>query len=168
MSLRGPAREGYLESLRRLSRAGGVEHRLELLPPVPMTELVGAARPFDVGVFCADGSTSQARFVLPNKLFEYIVAGLAVCVSDLPEMARVVREHRVGWLVPEATPDAIARTLAVLGPSDVQRAREASRKAAKTLCWEVEQQVLPEALARAAGRDGSRWRASARHGAGGG
>jgi len=146
LSLRGPGQSHYLESLRTEAVRRGVGERLELLPPVPMTELVAAARPFDIGIFCAEGATPQTRFALPNKLFEYIMAGLAVCVSDLPEMRRIVRRYDVGWLVQETTPRDIAEVINGLTPAAIESARAASRRAARDLCWEVERRGLLAAM----------------------
>ena len=65
--------------------------RVRLAPPVAMTELVRAAKDFDVGFFALPGSSRHNELALPNKFFEYVTAGLAVCISELPEMARLVR-----------------------------------------------------------------------------
>jgi glycosyltransferase involved in cell wall biosynthesis len=47
----------------------------------------------------------------PNKLFEFMGAGLAIIVSDFPEIGRVVREHDCGILVDPRDPHAIASAL---------------------------------------------------------
>ena len=36
---------------------------------------------------------------LPNKVFEYMMAGLPMIVSDFPEMAALVERHDCGWKV---------------------------------------------------------------------
>ena len=59
-----------------------------------MTALVREASAYDVGLFALPGNSRHNEFALPNKFFEYVMAGLALCVSDLPEMARLVRQVR--------------------------------------------------------------------------
>ena len=52
------------------------------------------------------------RLALPNKVFEYIAAGVPVVVSDLPELRRLVEEHGVGWTADARRPAALAEALA--------------------------------------------------------
>ena len=61
-----------------------------------MTALVREAAAFDIGFFALPGHSRHNEFALPNKFFEYIMAGLALCVTDLPEMARLIRRHMLG------------------------------------------------------------------------
>lgn len=103
-----------------------------------MIELVSQAAAFDIGFFCMPRLSKQHEYVLPNKLFEYIMAGLAVCVSDLPEMSRIVREHGVGVLLPSAEPMDIAKVLNDMTRESIASYKATSLKAAKTLCWEEE------------------------------
>ena len=85
-TIRGPAGEAYAEDLQKLIADAGVEGRVRLVPPVPMVDLVREAAAFDIGIFVVPLSKLQNTYVLPNKLFEYIMAGLALCVSSTPEI----------------------------------------------------------------------------------
>ena len=62
-----------------------------LEPPVAPDELVAALAPFDIGLVIDRPETDNARLALPNKLFEYLMAGLAVVVPTSPAMARARR-----------------------------------------------------------------------------
>ena len=54
------------------------------------------------------------RFSLPNKLFDYLHAGLPVVCSDLPVAGRFVREHAVGQVAAGADgPEELARNVAM-------------------------------------------------------
>ena len=48
------------------------------------------------------------RYALPNKLFDYIQAQIAVLVSDLPEMAKVVKDWGVGIIANSRNPKELA------------------------------------------------------------
>lgn len=65
-------------------------------PPVPPEALVAALAPYDIGLVIDRPLTDNARLALPNKLFEYLMAGLAVAVPRAPAMAELVEEHGVG------------------------------------------------------------------------
>ena len=56
-----------------------METRVRLAPPVPMTSLVQEAAGFDIGLFALPRSSRHNELALPNKFFEYIMAGLATC-----------------------------------------------------------------------------------------
>jgi len=69
---------------------------VERLDPVGPDQLVEALAPFDVGLVIDRITTENSRYALPNKLFEYLMAGLAVVVPDAPAMASLVEREGVG------------------------------------------------------------------------
>ena len=155
LMIRGPGDEDFKEALRARIRTNGVADRVALVPPVPMTELVSQARPFDIGFFALPGHSRHNEFALPNKIFEYVMAGLALCVTDLPELARLVREHGLGVLMRRLEPEAIAAAINGLDREAINACKRNSLKAARELCWEREsermlaayQALLPRAAA---------------------
>ena len=50
----------------------------------------------DLGISLEEDLGLNYRFALPNKLFDYIQAHVPVLVSDLPEMAALVRDYGIG------------------------------------------------------------------------
>lgn len=77
-------------------------------PPVPSEELPGITASADCGLLLFQGSCLNHTYSLPNKLFEYMMAGLPIVACDLPEISRVVREHGCGVLVDAEDPASIA------------------------------------------------------------
>ncbi|WP_343869923.1 glycosyltransferase, partial [Caenispirillum bisanense] len=140
--LRGPGEPAYLDHLRGLAAEAGAAAHVRIEPPVPLSGLVSAANECDVGIFIHRDLSPQMRYVLPNKLFEYIMAGLALCVSDLPEMAAVVRAHDLGVLAPDPSPDAVAATLAGLSRGQIDTFKRRALEAARTLSWDAEKAVF--------------------------
>ncbi len=155
--IRGIADPGYAESLTALAEVNEVRDRVEIQPGVLLRDMVGLANGADIGLFVQEDVSLHKHHTLPNKLFEYIMAGLAVCVSDLPEMARVVRDHQVGRLVPELAPQAIADVINSFSRDQINAFKRSSLEAAQVLCWEVELRPMLDAyraameLGRAAG-----------------
>jgi glycosyltransferase involved in cell wall biosynthesis len=90
-----PEVEGLSIDARVLGAASAPAH-VTLLPPVPPDQIVSSLAPYDIGLVIDRVETDNARFALPNKLFEYVMAGLAVVVPDAPAMARLVREEGIG------------------------------------------------------------------------
>jgi glycosyltransferase involved in cell wall biosynthesis len=149
LTLRGPSEAAYIESLQALAQQHGIAERVHVAPPVPMTELVGKARAHDVGLFVIKGHSRQNEHVLPNKFFEYAMAGLALCVSDLPEMRGLLQRHGLGVLIADVTPEAIANAINALDPARIDAFKANALTAARELCWEKESDTLV-ALVRAA------------------
>ncbi len=89
----------------------GVHDRVRFLPPVPPDDLLSWTADADIGVTLLEDTCLNHRFALPNKLFEYLMAGVPVLGSDLPEVRQVVQEHAVGCVVNPADPAAVARIL---------------------------------------------------------
>jgi hypothetical protein len=147
LTIRGPGNTSFLHALQRRISGRGLEARVRLAPPVRMTSLVQEAAAFDIGLFALPRSSRHNELALPNKLFEYIMAGLAICVTELPEMARLLRQHHLGVTIPQLDPGAIAKTINSLDPQSINRYKRNALTAAQQLCWERERELLLGAYA---------------------
>jgi glycosyltransferase involved in cell wall biosynthesis len=145
LTIRGPGEEHYLGSLRKRISERGLMDRITMAPPVPMTALVREAAVYDIGFFALPGSSRHNEFALPNKFFEYIMAGLALCLTDLPEMSRVAREYGLGVTFHSVEPEAIAAAINALDPTSIDRYKRNALAAARELCWERESERLVSA-----------------------
>lgn len=149
LTIRGPGPAEYLEALAKRIESAGVADRVVLAPPVPMIELVREATHFDVGLFALPGHSQQNVHVLPNKFFEYTMAGLALCVSDLPEMTALLRQYELGRLIPRVTPEAIAAAINGFDRAGIDACKAHALEAAKALNWEAEADRLFAAIEQA-------------------
>jgi glycosyltransferase involved in cell wall biosynthesis len=140
--IRGAGDAEYMRYLRELVSDLNLIDRVEMVPPVPFDEIVSAANKADVGYFVHKDLSPQKKYVLPNKFFEYIMSGLAMCVNDLPEMARLVRQFELGQLVDDYDEEAIARAVNSLTREKINDCKKRSLIAAQTLNWESEQKEM--------------------------
>jgi glycosyltransferase involved in cell wall biosynthesis len=102
------------DDLRRRAAGLGVPGRVFLVEPVPMADLVPAAAEADVGVVPYTAYSPGYYYASPNKLFEYMFAGLAIAVSHLPVLEKIVRDHDLGVVFDPADPRHIAEQLNAL------------------------------------------------------
>jgi glycosyltransferase involved in cell wall biosynthesis len=109
----GDPEPGYGERLLARIRERGIEERVSLLPSVPLNDLLAWTGEADVGVTLLQDSCENHRLALPNKLFEYIAAGVPVVASALPETQALVDRYGVGWCVEPADVGALASALEV-------------------------------------------------------
>ena len=148
LTIRGPSSPtGYAASLTKRVKELGLTHRVFIEDPVPATELVSAASLHDVGFVALPGYSQQNQYALPNKVFEYMMAGLALVLSDLTEMRRVVAENGTGILMQDLGPDCIANTINSLDRDQIDAFKRASLSAAKLLHWEVDASVAEKSYA---------------------
>jgi len=144
--IRGPGSDDYLAAIRKRIEEAGLQSRVFVIPPVPMTELVVAASEFDVGFFALPGHSLHNEYALPNKFFEYAMAGLALCVSRLPEMTLILSKHELGSTFATVTPELIAAAVNELSREKIDQYKRNSLVAAKELCWEAESLNFVSAL----------------------
>lgn len=145
LRIRGPATQDYRQALEQRALRRGVSERIAIESAVPADQLVEQAADADIGIHVLPGFSHQNSHALPNKLFEYLMAGLAVVVTDLPEMQRIVRQEGVGNLVSSDTPEAIAAAVNAMTVQDIARCRAAALVSARRLCWEQEAPLLLKA-----------------------
>ncbi len=132
------------DSLRGMARGLGLEDRIRFIDRLPFAQLSALTRKCGLGITLDKDTNLNYRFSLPNKLFDYIHAGLPVLASNLPEVAAIVRDYQVGLCIAEVTPQAIAAGIREIF-RDPQRYRNWKINAAaasRDLCWEKESRVL--------------------------
>nr|BBH95692.1 glycosyl transferase [Thermogemmatispora argillosa] len=157
----GAAREPTHQKLKQLIGELGVEERVRLLPPVPYEELLSWTASADLGLtlFPPDYSLS-IRYCLPNKFFEYLMAGLPVLSSQLDVIAELIRTHHVGVVEASRDPAIVAATINRVIHDDkaLEEMRQNALKLAKNeFNWnreqvhlfELYQALLPTTLASA-------------------
>lgn len=115
-------------SLRARVAARGLDRLVRVLEPVPAADLVSALRGFDVGLIINRPVTRNDELVFPNKLFEYMMAGLAVVAPRLPALAPFVEREGVGLTYAPGDPADLARALNELA-ADRSRLAEMQRRA---------------------------------------
>ena len=85
-----------------------------------------------------DSEVFNVRHCLPNKLFEYIQARIAVAIGPSPDMLCLVEKYKCGFVSEKFTLEAMINTLNQLTPNMINLMKDGSHKAADYLCWEKE------------------------------
>ena len=104
---------------------------IRFLDAVPMDQLVTFSSQYDIGVFLLPPTNFNYRMALPNKVFEFIQARLAIAIGPSPEMARLVQEFGCGVVAEDFSPESLARALRSLTAEDIDRMKAGSDRAAR-------------------------------------
>lgn len=136
--------------LRELATRLQLDERVRFIPTVALAELPSYTASADIGVQPIENTCLNHFTTDSNKLFEYVIAGLPVVASQLPEIGKVVRKHDLGLLVPPGDTAALARAISQLVSDPELRLwyRARARQAAQTLNWETQEQALLDLYAR--------------------
>jgi glycosyltransferase involved in cell wall biosynthesis len=137
------AEGAYARRLAAVAGRAGVASRVHFRPPVAPAALLSHTAQADVGVSLLEDTCDNHRLALPNKLFEYLAAGLPVVVGDLPEAAALVRARGIGWCADPADPASVAAALrAALARRGDEGLSGRLEDAAAELSWEREKRRL--------------------------
>jgi glycosyltransferase involved in cell wall biosynthesis len=151
LRLLGPGRPEYVAGLLEHARREGVADRVELTPPVAPTQVVETLEGADVGLALIQPVCLSYRLTAPNKIFEYAAAGVPSLGSDFPVIREFVEGWECGLVADPEDPAAIARALRrLVDPEWAPRFRAGAERAARSVTWEREKEVLVQAYREAA------------------
>lgn len=132
-----------LHNIKRIVEEKNLHNRVRFIAKLPFQELQQYTAIADVGVSLDKPLHLNYAYSLPNKLFDYIHAGLPVLVSDLPELRRVVETYKIGAVVRHVEPQEIAASLQrMFDGGELGEWRKNAIHAAQELNWQREQEVV--------------------------
>ena len=98
-----------------LSESEGIKPRVFFMGKVPQRFLLNYTAGADIGFALIENISLSYFYALPNKLFEYIQAGLPVIVSNFPQMKKIVDDYKIGIAVDlEREEDVIAAVVKLI------------------------------------------------------
>ena len=133
---------GPLESLVR--ETAQEQSSVFFYPAVSPDVLLDYTSSADFGVSFIEDLCLSYRYCLPNKMFEYLMAGLPVLTSCLPEMKRFVETEGVGIVVGENTAEGFKRAIKASLSQDYGAIQRNVFAARKKYCWEDQEKVLKD------------------------
>jgi len=134
--------------LKQMTRDLQLTDKITFMPAMPFEKLRSYTRQAAIGLSIDKDTNINYRYSLPNKLFDYIHAGVPVLVSPLTEIKKIVDEWQVGETISSHEPRSIARHIDTMlaDTEKLQRYRQNCIAAAEVLNWENEKQVLIKIL----------------------
>jgi glycosyltransferase involved in cell wall biosynthesis len=139
------AGSGKIESdLKELCKTLSLSSKIEFLGRIPMDDLYEITRTAILGFSLEQDTGLNYRYALPNKIFDYIQAGVPSLVSPLPEIQKIVTDYNTGELLLEDTASDLAKHINKLIKTKVllEKYHINCINASKELCWENESNKL--------------------------
>jgi glycosyltransferase involved in cell wall biosynthesis len=87
--------------LRQKSQELHVEEQILWMGQLDHDSLFSVTRSCDLGLCLIEPISLSYYYALPNKLIEYVQAGLPVVGSNLPEIRRIMNDYFIGWILEE-------------------------------------------------------------------
>jgi glycosyltransferase involved in cell wall biosynthesis len=117
-------------------------------PAVDQKVLLDHTSSADYGVSFIEDTCLSYRYCLPNKIFEYLMAGIPVLTSNLFEMRRLVESETVGLVAESNDPQGFVQALERALDMDTEEMKENVRRVRQRYCWEEQEKVLKEVYAK--------------------
>lgn len=149
-----PVNVRYFEKIKRMAAE---RPHVNLAPPLPQRDLVRHCNAYDVGLCTLPPVNENIKNSLPNKLFEFIQARLAVVVGPSPEMAAVVRGWKCGVVTDGFSSEEIASALREMTPERIASYKEHSHQAAGELNASRNREILLALIERVLGTSSPRF-----------
>lgn len=139
---------GYGDLEDEIKDAAKARSNIRFHPAVPPNIVLNYTSSADFGISLIENTCLSYFFCMPNKLFEYAMAGLPVIVSDMKEMAYAVSEHEFGTVIRDMSVDTINQAVDRLVDESLNELSEKAYLFARSHAWEVQEKVMLEAYRR--------------------
>ncbi|MBW8050861.1 MAG: glycosyltransferase family 4 protein [Cytophagales bacterium] len=133
-----------LEEMIQLSKKLKVDHKVKFFGFIPLEKLVGYTKQADLGLCMGEDLGLSHHYSLPNKLFDYIHAGVPVLATPLVEIKKIINKYNIGQLIESHDPKHIADKINYMLANEerIKTWKKNLKIAAKELCWENEEKEL--------------------------
>jgi len=144
----------FKEKFEAESKARGVSNQVFFYGRVPHEELLDYTAGADFGLALIENISKSYYYALPNKLFEYIMAGVPVISSNLPQMKNIIDRYSTGVCVDPENDEELNDVFEQIqnGSLEIEEAKENCSKAALELNWEEEYKKLAVTLYKLLGK----------------
>lgn len=132
---------GKLEQIVQQNHLG---EKITLIPKVPFAVLGYFTRKAQLGLSIDKPTVLNHKYSLPNKLFEYLHAGVPVLASRLFEQERIIMQYDVGDFINDHQPEHMARKIKEIfaDPERLKRWKHNTCKLREELNWENESKII--------------------------
>jgi len=136
---------GAISDLKIMVKKNELRDKVRFIQRLPFEEMMQYTINADLGITLDKPTSLNYKYSLPNKLFDYIRAGIPVLASNLIEVKHIVEEYNIGIVVSNVDPEGIAiaiQTYREKGDGYKSEIKTNLLKASDELQWEKDAEVL--------------------------
>lgn len=120
-----------------------LESKITILSKMPKSELLHYTYNADIGISIDKDTNLNYHFSLPNKIFDYLQAHLAILASRLPEIENLIKHYDTGCFIHHHEPGHIAERINFMIESgQISKWKENTHKAISENNWDSEKEKL--------------------------
>ena len=108
--------------------------------PVPAHDVVKVSASADMGLSLVEDTCLSHFYSMPNKVFEYLFAGLPVVVSNMAETALLVQKYDVGEVLADPTPQTLRASL--LAVDAARNYNHRMKSLIRGMCWQRQEEKM--------------------------
>lgn len=139
-----------MDVLKKMVQDLKLSSKVKFIGKVPFQKLVQYTRHADLGLTLDKDTNINYKYSLPNKLFDYIHAGVPVLASGLVEIKKIIDEYTIGDCIVSHDPKHIADKMnaILLDENKLQLWKKNTKIASEKLNWENEEKQLIEVYSK--------------------
>jgi len=115
---------------------------IKFIEPVSFSEIPKTLNNYDIGVYILMPESFNQKYALPNKLFEFVQARLAVAIGPSIEMVKIVDAYNLGVHSKTFSPKSLAESISNLTTEKIMQFKRNSDKYANELSAEKNLQKI--------------------------
>jgi glycosyltransferase involved in cell wall biosynthesis len=137
----GGEKKNYYEEL---AKEKGIADKVVFVGKIDQNKLFIYTAGADIGLALIENISVSYYYALPNKMFEYILTGVPVLASNLPQMKKIIDEYEIGLYADPENLNEVSSALKKLlfDKTLLDKIKISSKKAAEELNWEKEVRKL--------------------------
>ncbi|HEY4936356.1 MAG TPA: glycosyltransferase [Puia sp.] len=130
--------------LEKIIHQNQLSEKITLVSKVPFAVLGHFTRKAQLGLSIDKPIVQNHKYSLPNKLFEYLHAGVPVLASRLVEQERIINQYDVGGFIEDHHPEHIAGKIKEIfgDPEMLKRWKQNTFRVREELNWENESKIV--------------------------
>lgn len=128
---------GVLES--EIKSAARDFDNIFFLPAVPPDIVLEYTASADVGISLIENICLSYYYCMPNKLFEYCMAGLPILASNMKDMSQIINENDIGIVIEELSVKGVNEAIDSFLCSNLTNMKNNAYKVALENSWEKQE-----------------------------